>query len=395
MGNRGLLCAQHDTGQRKGNNQLGHFFSFYGLRNVTLKAVIITRMDDPFRAIVEATVEYALYFVNADGTIQTWSAGCQHIHGYTAEDVLGQHIRLLYREQDRSAGVPEAELYAAAENGTAPDRRWMVRKDGTEFWAEGVLSAVRSESGDVSGFARVTRDASERRRLEQALERSTDELHRFAFTVSHDLQEPLRNVGNYAELLARRYKGQLDADADDFIKYILDGTARMTQLLQDILAYSQAGREDRLSPAPAQSANILQWALMQVDGLVKETRAVITYDALPSVRVDQAQLASVFQQLLGNSIKFRGEEPPHIHISARPSTPGMWEISVQDNGVGVEPQHMERIFGIFKRLHGREIPGTGIGLAICRKIVEAHGGRIWMESRPKQGATVKFTLPAA
>jgi light-regulated signal transduction histidine kinase (bacteriophytochrome) len=302
---------------------------------------------------------------------------------------------MLYREQDRAVHVPEAELQAAAENGSAADRRWMVRKDGTEFWAEGVLSAVRSESGDLTGFACVMHDASERRRLEQALERSTDELHRFAFTVSHDLQEPLRNVSSYAELLARRYKGKLDADADEFIKYIVEGGARMSQLLRDILAYSQAGREDRLNPAPAQSANILQWALMQIDGLAKQTGAVITYDALPAVQADQPQLATVFQQLIGNSIKFHGPEPPRIHISARPISEEMWEISVRDNGVGVAPEHVERIFGVFKRLHGRDVPGTGIGLAICRKIVEAHGGRIWMESVPNEGATVKFTLPAA
>jgi PAS domain S-box-containing protein len=348
---------------------------------------------DVYRSIVEAMTEHALCFIDANGIIQTWNTGGERVHGYGAAEIIGQHVGALYNGKDRQAGVAEAVIKTAAETGKAEDHRWMPRKNGTEFWAEGVVTALRDDSGTLIGYVRVTRDAAEQLKLQQALERSTDELQRFAFTVSHDLQEPLRNVRNYAELIERRYKGRLDEDANEFIRYIVDGVSRMGQLLKDILAYSQAGRDDRTRPEPTQAADVLQWALMNVDGIVKETGAVITYDALPAVHADQTQLANVLQHLIGNSIKFRSKEVPRIHISARPEG-NLWEFSIKDNGIGVDPEQTERIFGVFKRLHGREVPGTGIGLAICRKIVEAHGGRIWMESQPGQGSTIRFTLPA-
>jgi light-regulated signal transduction histidine kinase (bacteriophytochrome) len=300
---------------------------------------------------------------------------------------------MLFRAEDRESGVPDAELRAAESLPHANNCRWLVRKGGEVFWAEGVTTAVRDGAGILNGFAKIARNASERRRLEQALERSNDELQRFAFTISHDLTEPLRTVRSYAELLSRRYKGQLDSDADEFIEFMVDGTKRMGQLLNDIVAYSRAGREDKTRMEPTESANVLQWALMNVDGLAKQSGAVITWDPLPMICVDQAQLASLYQHLITNSIKFRSEEPPKIHISARRDG-DMWEFALRDNGIGVAPEYHERVFGVFKRLAGREIPGTGIGLAICRKIVEAHRGRIWMESEPERGATVKFTLPA-
>jgi PAS domain S-box-containing protein len=350
---------------------------------------------DHYRSIVEGTSGYALYFVDTAGIIRSWNPGAHRIHGFSAEEIVGEHIGKLYRPEDRAAGVPEAELKAAAGQGSAEDRRWMMRKNGAQFWAEGVLSAIRDPDGGLEGFACVIHDASERRRLEQALERSNDEMQRFAFTVSHDMQEPLRNVRNFAELLARRYRGRLDDDANEFIQYMVDGVNRMGQLIKDVLAYSQAGRDDKTRPEPTQAANVLQWAIMNVDPLAKQAGAVITYDSLPNVFVDQAQLASVFQHLITNAIKFRRDEPPRIHISAQQLPHGMWEFSVRDNGIGVEPEHTERIFGVFKRLVGRDVPGTGVGLAICRKIAEAHGGAMWMESEPGKGSTVKFTLPEA
>jgi light-regulated signal transduction histidine kinase (bacteriophytochrome) len=230
--------------------------------------------------------------------------------------------------------------------------------------------------------------------LEQLLERSNEELQGFAFTVSHDLQEPLRTIKSYAELLSRRYRGQLDGDADEFIRFITDAAGRMTQLIKDLLAYSQAGRADRTRIEPTQLANVLQWALMNVDALAKETGAVITYDSLPLIEADQMQMVQVLQNLIANAIKFRRpDEPPRVHIGSERQN-SEWLLSVNDNGIGMEPQYAERVFGVFKRLHGKEVPGTGIGLSICRKIIEAHGGRIWLESQPDQGTSVKFTLPA-
>ncbi|HYO79902.1 MAG TPA: ATP-binding protein [Bryobacteraceae bacterium] len=344
--------------------------------------------------IVAASVDYAMLFLDGDGVIRYWNTGAEKIFGLPAAEAIGRHHNFLFTEEDCRSGVPDAELRTAAESGKSLAARWLVRHDGTRFWGEGTTTVVRDADNRITGYAKVARNASERQRLEQALERSSDELHRFSFTVSHDLQEPLRTVRNFAELLQRRYKGKLDADADDFITFMVEAVGRMGQLLNDLTAYSRAGREDKTRPEPCQGANVLQWALMNVDGLVKQTSASITWDPLPVVYVDQNQFANLFQQLLTNSLKFRSEVAPVIHVSAHRISEQQWQFSVRDNGTGVPEDQTERIFGVFKRLVHRDVPGTGIGLAICRKIVEAHGGRIWMDSSPGQGATVHFTLPA-
>lgn len=348
---------------------------------------------NPERVIVSSTRHYALFMINAEGLIVHWNPGAQAIHGYEPAEILGRHFSVLYPDEDRDKNVPDSELRIAAGDNFADDTRWLLKKSGERFWAEGITTAVRNRMGELTGFAKVTRDATERRRLESQLERSNDELQRFAYTVSHDLQEPLRTIRSYAELFGRRYAGKLDSGADEFIRFMTDAAGRMTQLLKDLLAYSQAGRPDRTVREPTSSANVLQWAIMNVDRLIKETGATITYDVLPMVEADQTQLSQLFQNLLGNAIKYRRAEPPGIHISARRAGE-MYEFSVKDNGIGIETEHHERIFGVFKRLHGKEVPGTGIGLAICRKIVESHGGKIWVDSEAGKGSTFHFTLPA-
>jgi PAS domain S-box-containing protein len=348
---------------------------------------------DANRAVVQGSRDYALFMLDAKGMIVSWNPGATAVHEYEPREIIGKHYSVLYPEEDRASGVPEAELRTAASEGTADDTRWLLRRTGERFWAEGLTTAIKNRRGDVTGYAKITRDATERRSLETQLQKSNDELQRFAYTVSHDLQEPLRTIRSYAELLQRRYSGKLDSDADEFIHFMVDATARMSQLLKDLLAYSQAGRPDRTTPEPTAAANILEWAKMNVDKLATETGATITHDPLPMVEADQTQLAQVFQNLLGNAIKYRSQEPPHIHVSAVRQG-DFYEFSVTDNGIGVEPEHHERIFGVFKRLHGKEVPGTGIGLAICRKIIESHGGRIWIESEPGHGSTMKFTLRA-
>ena len=348
---------------------------------------------NPAQALVDSVRHYALFTVDSKGTITSWNPGAASLYGYQSSEVIGSNHSILYVEEDKASNIPDRELELAKHEGAADDTRWLARKGGERFWAEGMTTAVKNGLGEVMGFAKVTRDATERRQLEQKLERSNDELQRFAYTVSHDLQEPLRTVRSYAELLSRRYSGQLDQDATEFLHFMMDGAGRMTQLLKDLLLYSQAGRPDRTAPEPTQSSAMLQWALMNVDRLVKDSGATVTFDPLPMVHADQTQLSQVFQNLLGNSIKYRSEEPPQIHVSAR-RLDQMYEFSISDNGIGVDPSHHERIFGVFKRLHGKDVPGTGIGLAICRKIIESHGGRIWIESEAGRGAIFKFTLPA-
>lgn len=225
------------------------------------------------------------------------------------------------------------------------------------------------------------------------LGRSNSDLQQFAYVASHDLQEPLRMVASYTQLLAKRYKGKLDADADEFIAYAVDGANRMQRLIQDLLAYSRVNTQGQVFE-PTSVEAVVGYALDNLRGAIEESGAVVTHDPLPTVMADDRQLLQLFQNLLSNALKFRGEQPPRVHVAAeRRGTE--WVFSVRDNGIGIDPQYAERIFVVFQRLHNvAEYSGTGIGLAICKKIVERHGGRIWIESQLGKGATFYFTLPA-
>jgi len=244
--------------------------------------------------------------------------------------------------------------------------------------------------------ASVTRQQAQEALARQAQElaRSNAELEQFAYVASHDLQEPLRKVTNYTQLFVKRYAGHLDARADKYLDYIQDGTTRMQGLIQDLLTYSRVGRAE-VALETVDMDEVFRKTLATLELTIADTQAEVTAVALPTIQANPTQMAQLLQNLLGNALKFRGDAPPRIHVSAEP-TPTDWVFTVRDNGIGLDPQYVERIFIIFQRLHTRAAyPGTGIGLAICKKIVERHGGRLWVESQLGHGATFSFTIPRA
>jgi light-regulated signal transduction histidine kinase (bacteriophytochrome) len=246
----------------------------------------------------------------------------------------------------------------------------------------------------------LDRKEAERRRIQaaleeraQELERSNQELEHFAYVASHDLQEPLRIVASYAQLLQRRYASRLGQDADEFIQFIVDGANRMQQLILDLLSFSRIGTRGRRFEA-VECETVLSEAVENLRAAVLESGASITHDPLPAVTADPTQLTQLFQNLLGNALKFRNAEPPRVHVSAERGE-SEWTFRVRDNGIGIAPEHRDRIFRMFQRLHTREqYPGTGIGLSLCKKVVERHGGKIWVEPAPGKGSIFCFTLPA-
>jgi two-component system CheB/CheR fusion protein len=236
-------------------------------------------------------------------------------------------------------------------------------------------------------------DVTERKQAEEALQTTNAELQNFAYALTHDLQEPLRMVVNFTELLAQEYAGKLEGDADKFISYSVQGALRIEALLKALLAYWEISERERASLALINCGAVLDKTLFNLQAAIAESGALVTSDLLPTVAAEEVLMMQLFQNLISNSIKYRGQAVPKIHVSAEQDGEG-WRFAVRDNGIGIDPQDADRVFGMFKRLHGSEISGTGIGLAICKKVVERQGGRIWVESEAGQGATFKFTIPS-
>jgi PAS domain S-box-containing protein len=338
--------------------------------------------------------------------------------GYTEKDFLSDpnfwinHIHPDDREQilDRLKDITE-EDYSGIEYR-------FLHKDGDYHWMHDEVRVSRDDHGRPVELIGSWYDVTERKRTEDELRkyrerleelveertaelkktadeltRSNADLKEFAYVVSHDLKEPLQAMRGFLTLLEKRYKDKLDEKANEFIKYTIDSAKRMQELIKDLLEYSRVGTKKSKEFKPTDCSLILNKVISNLQAAIEESRAKVTNTILPTVMADVTQLSSLFQNLIGNAIKFRGAEAPRVHISAKRKG-DEWLFSVCDNGIGIDPEFADRIFAVFQRLHTTEqYPGTGIGLAICKKIVERHGGRIWVESQPGKGATFYFTIP--
>lgn len=354
-----------------------------------------------FRGLLQSAPD-AIVIVDDHGRISIVNRQAEVLFGYQREELLGQKIEALLPLNVREQHVHERREYTSA-----PRMRPMGaglelfgrRKDGVEFPVEISLSPMHSSDGML--IISTIREVTERKRAEQNLKaiaadlaRSNAELEQFAYVASHDLQEPLRMVASYTQLLARRYQGKLDEDADEFIGFAVDGARRMQELINDLLAYSRAGtRQLQLSAVDVNQ--VVDSLASDLSITIDESGARVTREELPTVRADATQIRQLLQNLIANGLKFhRPGVAPHVHVSATRDR-DMWRFAVRDNGIGIDPQYAERIFVLFQRLHTRaDYPGTGIGLAICKKIVERHGGRICFESEIDRGTTFFFTLEA-
>ena len=378
-------------------------------RHATLlrrQAEVLAKAEQKFRSLLEAAPD-AIIISSESGRITLVNSQAEILTGYDRDQLIDRDIRMV---------VPDWDLHSLTRSSGAANEHLARRKDFAEFPVEISLRPLQTEEGLL--IISAVRDITERKRadneirelnasLEQrvaartreleesnhALRQSNDDLNQFAYATSHDLQEPLRMVVLYSQMLQDTFGGKLDESGDQFISVIVNGALRLERLLKDLLTYSQAGAA--VGPATeVDCAEVLDEVLLNLQVSIDENAAKILSHDLPSVRADRTGLVQLLQNLIGNAIKYRGKAEPCIEIWGERQEKD-WRFAVRDNGIGIKPEYAEQVFGVFKRLHGAAYPGTGIGLAICQRIVETHGGRIWVESGAEGGSTFYFTLPVA
>ena len=469
-----------------------------------------------YQLLIRELEDFAIFLIDLDGRITSWNPGVEQFFGYPEPEFIGRNIDEIFTPLDRKAGASKQEMETARRDGRSNDIRWHVCRDKSWVFVEGVLTAIKDDSGTIYAFAKIARavrpkyaagnliatllvgtedliyavdkdgrfvfsnpaaaclfgrtveemvshtrdemlpayvaadvratdesvmagtqsrlveerfltpdrgerivlmtktpwrnpqggvlglvangkdvtiraqNAAEREQLLREVRRSNEELSAFSHVVAHDLRTPLRGVKTYAEFLQRHLEGHLDSTASQFMTFIIDGAKSMEQLIDSLLAYANSGEE--LSPTRVNANAVMAGLLHRLEPLIRETNAAITTDPLPHVMADPVRLLQVFQNLIVNAINYRSSEAPRIHISGEVSC-DEYRFAVTDNGAGIRREDLERIFMPLQRLQSRSVPGTGIGLALCRKIVERHGGRIWVESTVGKGSTFFFTLP--
>lgn len=369
------------------------------LRQTSYPAADYPELYERLAAIVESSDD-AIISEDLSGIIQSWNRGAQQMFGYTPAEVIGRPMSML-----AAPDCPDdiQKVLDRISRGERVDHYLTRRltKEGRVLSISLTVSPIRNAEGEIVGASKIARDVTEQlesdrtlRAANELLTRLNSDLEQFVYSASHDLQEPLRMISTSAGMIRRKCGDQLGASGDQYLGYILNGAMRMEQLLRslrDFLVASASGND-----APDVSAtDSLCIALVNLTPAIQNSGVLITYENLPWVRMHQFQMEQLFQNLIGNAIHYRNKQQPKVHIDAQPLG-AMWQFSVTDNGIGIDPQYREHIFGIFKRLYSAgDLTGTGMGLAICQRIVERAGGRIWVQSSLGEGATFFFTVPAA
>jgi len=363
--------------------------------------------EQRLRLLIESVEDYAIYSLDTNGNITSWNLGAERIKGYTANEIIGRHFSQFYTREDVAAGLPEHALEIASREGHYEREGWRVRKDGSKFWSNVVVTAIRDDEGSLVGFSKVTRDITDRKNLIDQLnqharelelqiaerEQTNLELEAFSYSVSHDLRAPLRAIGGFSDALKEDYAEKLDQTGIGYVNEIIAAAGRMNQLVQDLLDYSRLGR----AALGLQTVNVSQAVAKSLQQLGEDPASIaIEIDTRYAVLAHEATLVQVISNLISNAIKFHEKNAePQVRIwgAVQPGGNTM-RLSVRDNGIGIAAQHHERIFQVFERLHDREsFPGTGIGLAIVKRAIHRMDGAYGLESAVGQGSTFWIELP--
>lgn len=372
-----------------------------------------TNNQKNFHDTVNLIKNYAIFTFDQGGQVTSWNTGAEMICGWNEQEILGKNVALLYPGEEAQPERLQRKLQKAKDKGDYEEEVYIQRKDDTLFLADITISSIHYEQNQHIGYVSILKDITERKqietqqldanillqqeierrkKIEAELTRSNEELETFASAASHDLQEPLRMVVSYLQLIERRYGDRFDQDGKDFLHFAVDGASRMKKLISDLVEYSRI--DTQAKPFTSTNAtDVLQRAISNLSVSIKENNAHITYETLPVIMSDPVQLSRLFQNLLANAIKFRRQEPPLIHIGVE-EREQEWIFCVKDNGKGIEAKYLQSIFVIFKQLGKRaERTGSGLGLAIAKKIVARHNGTIWVTSTVGKGSTFYFSIP--
>jgi PAS domain S-box-containing protein len=376
--------------------------------------------EEIYQRMIGEIEDYAILMINPDGVILNWNKGAEKIKGYTEAEIIGKNFRIFYPEEDKEAKLPDKLLKEARDNNRATHEGWRVRKDGSKFWGNVVITAIHGNSGEVIGFTKITRDLTERKEAEEDLKRQASEVQRknkeldamnqelasFAYVSSHDLQEPLRKIQTFATRIVETEEGRLSDKARDYFGRMQSAAVRMQRLIEDLLTYSRTNTAEKKFET-VDLNTVFDEVAHDLKEAIDQRQAVIKVDKLPTLNVIRFQFAQLITNIFSNALKFSKtnvkpvitvthqlvEGKSIIHMKADKKIK-YHQISISDNGIGFEQEHKAKIFEVFQRLHGRsEYEGTGIGLAICKKIVDNHGGIITADGTPDNGATFDIYLP--